>query len=332
MNQIILSILLLFTSSFFLFSQNSQDKNAEKRIPVILDTDASHGVDDQHAIAYLIYSQDIFEIKGMTSNTTDGTFIETNHKELEDVVKMCDAWGDFPLAIGVSGRFKDIRKNLNEASFDGKAAVDLIIEQAHANKNAKLIIIPIGMLTNIALAMEKDPTIIPKITVFWLGSPFPCWWKDPNQGSDMEAANYLFNSEVEFWIAPVCDGGNEIMVSKEEINTIMPGSGLHVEKAIPARGKAFTNFGDYSVELFKMVDRPSRPLYDIAPIASLKNRAWSQQDSVVAPLINEGHDGWAVRPGCSRMVTLFRHYDSDGVMSDFWETMNKPFVKSDRKE
>ena len=322
MKQLIILVFVFFMSVSYLTAQKST-----KRIPVILDTDASHGVDDQHAIAYLIYSQDIFDIKGMTSNTTDGTFIETNHKELEDVVKMCDAWGDFPLAVGVSGRFKDIKDHLNEPSFDGKEAVDLIINQAHANKNGKLVIIPIGMLTNIALAMEKDPTIIPKIKIFWLGSPFPCWWKDPNQGSDMEASNYLFDSDVEFWIAPVCEGGNEIMVSKTEINTIMPGKGLHVSPAIPARKKSFTNFGDYSVELFKMVDRESRPLYDIAPIASLKNLEWSQRDSVVAPLINDSHDGWAVRPGCSRMITLFRHYDSDAVMADFWETMKHPKMK-----
>lgn len=319
MKQLIISIFIVFTSVCITIAQEES-----ALIPVILDTDAAHGVDDQHAIAYLIYSQDLFDIKGMTSNATDGTYIETNHKELEDVVKMCDAWGDFPIAMGVSGRFKDIKNHLNDASFDGKAAVDLIIQQAHANKNGKLVIIPIGMLTNIALAMVKDPAIIPKIKIFWLGSPFPCWWVDPNQGSDMEAANYLFDSDVEFWIAPVCDGGNEIMVSKTEINTIMPGKGIHVSPAITARGKTFANFGDYSVELFKMVDRESRPLYDIAPIASLKNPGWSQQDSVVAPLINDNHDGWAVRPGCSRMVTLFRHYDSEAVMDDFWESMKNP--------
>ena len=317
-------LFLMLIPVWLTFVTQVSGQDNDKRIPVILDTDAAHGVDDQHAIAYLIYSQDVFDIKGMTSNATDGTTIETDHRELENVIKMCDAWGDFPVAKGVSGRFKDIRNHLNDPDFDGKAAVDLIIQQAHANKNGKLVLIPIGMLTNIALAMEKDPTIIPKIKVFWLGSPYPCWWVDPNQGSDMDAANYLFNSEVEFWIAPVCEGGNEVMVSKEEINTIMPGKGLHVDPPVEARGKSFTNFGDYSVELFKMVNKPARPLYDISPIASLKNPGFSQQDSVVAPLINKNHDGWAVRPGCARMVTLFRHYDSDAVMADFWKTMENP--------
>ena len=326
---ILLSLILMISlMGFSSFNKHTNSSSSQdQRIKVILDTDAAHGVDDQNAIAYLIYSQDIFDIRGMTSNATDGTTIKTNHKELEDVIKMCGAWGDFPVVKGANGRFKNIRKHLNESSYDGKAAVDLIIQQAHANKTGKLIIIPIGMLTNIALAMEKDPTIIPKIKVFWLGSPYPCWWKEPNQGSDMDAANYLFNSNVELWIAPVCEGGNEIMVSKKDINTIMPGKGVHVNPPIEARDKSFSNFGDYSVELFKMVNKPSRPLYDIAPIASLKNQNWSQQDSVVTPLINVNHDGWAIRAGCSRMITIFRHYNSKAVMDDFWETMKNPKLK-----
>jgi len=38
----------------------------------ILDTDANNELDDQHAIAYLIFNDDLFDIRGITTNRTWG--------------------------------------------------------------------------------------------------------------------------------------------------------------------------------------------------------------------------------------------------------------------
>ena len=40
------------------------------KIDVIFDTDANNEIDDQHAIAYLLLSDDVFNTLGLTTNTT----------------------------------------------------------------------------------------------------------------------------------------------------------------------------------------------------------------------------------------------------------------------
>jgi inosine-uridine nucleoside N-ribohydrolase len=41
------------------------------KIPIIVDTDANNELDDQHALAYLFFNSDIFDIKGITTNATN---------------------------------------------------------------------------------------------------------------------------------------------------------------------------------------------------------------------------------------------------------------------
>ena len=42
----------------------------DKRIRIILDTDTNNELDDQHAIAYLLVNQTVFDIEGLTVNKT----------------------------------------------------------------------------------------------------------------------------------------------------------------------------------------------------------------------------------------------------------------------
>lgn len=40
------------------------------KIRVVFDTDTNNELDDQHALAYLLFNQDIFKIEAITINTT----------------------------------------------------------------------------------------------------------------------------------------------------------------------------------------------------------------------------------------------------------------------
>ena len=42
----------------------------QKKIRVILDTDANNELDDQHAIAYMLFNSQVFNIEGITINKT----------------------------------------------------------------------------------------------------------------------------------------------------------------------------------------------------------------------------------------------------------------------
>ena len=62
----------------------AQDNN----LPIILDTDANNELDDQHALAYLFFNEDVFDIKGITVNTTyNGGDI---NKHYEEAIRIAD--------------------------------------------------------------------------------------------------------------------------------------------------------------------------------------------------------------------------------------------------
>ncbi|MEM9848188.1 MAG: nucleoside hydrolase, partial [Bacteroidota bacterium] len=123
----------------------------EQSIPVIFDTDANNEIDDQHALAYLFFNQATFDIKGVTVNATDnGGDISGHYAEAKRVMELCDVADEIPLFVGANADFEDIRTNLAAADFDGHAAVNFIIETAREARDEKLVLIPVGKLTNIA--------------------------------------------------------------------------------------------------------------------------------------------------------------------------------------
>ena len=48
------------------------DADDADKIRIILDTDANNELDDQHAIAYLLFNGDTFAVEGITVNATSG--------------------------------------------------------------------------------------------------------------------------------------------------------------------------------------------------------------------------------------------------------------------
>ena len=60
-----------------------------------------------------------------------------------------------PLFKGADQNYDDIHPFVNDDSFDGKDAVDFIIAEARRERDQPLVVIPVGKLTNIALALER---------------------------------------------------------------------------------------------------------------------------------------------------------------------------------
>ena len=66
----------------------------------------------------------------------------------------------------------------------------------------KLIIIAVGKLTNVALALEKEPSISKNIRLVWLGANYP----EPgeyNLDNDIPSMNYLLESDIPFEMVTV---------------------------------------------------------------------------------------------------------------------------------
>ena len=147
---------------------------SQKKIRVILDTDANNEIDDQHAIAYMLFSGDVFDVEGIVSNRTfNGGGVDRHTEEAQRVVDLCGCGDLIRVRSGADKSYDEISDSVFASSFDGSGAVDLIIERAHARDTRPLNVVAIGKLTNVALALKKDPAIASKIRVVWLGSgPF----------------------------------------------------------------------------------------------------------------------------------------------------------------
>jgi len=296
-----------------------------ERTRIIIDSDANNELDDQHAIAYVLLNPGTFDVEGITVNKTfGGGSIREQAEEAERVVKLCGRSPGVGVYEGATGGFREIRGNLDRQSFDGSAAVNFIIERAEARDSRPLVILAIGKLTNVGLALVRQPAIGKRIRIVWLGSNYP----DPgeyNFENDTAAVNYCLGIRVPMEIATVRYGASTgtaaVQASVDEIRARMKGKGPRIAQKVTGRhGGEFECFGDYSIDLFEHVSEKTRSLYDMAAAAIVKNPAWSDAVVIHAPRFQDGR--WIEQPANPRTIVIRENFDSAKIMRDFYATMD----------
>ena len=140
---------------------------------IILDTDP--GSDDALAFMLALSSPDI-DVRGITvvpGNVTADVGLE-NALRMVSLANRCD----IPVAAGaqhplfqklITAEFWHGKNGLanveippSKCKVDSRFGPDLIIQLVHASPH-EITLVPIGPLTNIALAVEKDPSIVPLV-------------------------------------------------------------------------------------------------------------------------------------------------------------------------
>jgi hypothetical protein len=322
-------ILTIFSS--LLICKSCTDRGIvqeDKGFPVIFDTDANNELDDQHALAYLLLNDQTFNVLGITTNATfNGGEIDEHVKEAQRVVDLV-GWNDKVQVIkGANGSFEEIRATLEEEEFDGYEAVDFIIEEAMKKRKQPLLLLPVGKLTNVALALEKEPAIAKKIRIVWLGANYP-GPGEYNLVNDTASMNYILKLDVPFEMVTVRygepSGTAAVKAKRKDIYVRMPGLGPVVEKPVTGRhGGTFTCFGDYSVDLFRHIthleDGCFRSLFDMAAVAIVKDPFWAEAKEIPCPLyIN---DVWVEQPANGRKITVWENFRTEAIMADFYATL-----------
>lgn len=307
-------------------AQPSEPDSSTAPTRLLIDTDANNELDDQHALAYALLSGEAFRVEGITVNRTDnGGDIDAQMAEARRVVRLTGLTGNVPILKGASGTYKDIAPAVGQENFDGAEAVNFIIEQAHASGNRPLVVVPIGKLTNVALALEKDPSIASEIRVVWLGSNFP-ESGEYNLENDPSAVNPVIESGVPFEIAVVRYGRSTgtfaVQTFQSEIRAVMPGLGPEVESPVRGRhGNTHTTFGNYSVALFDHVDQAARALYDVAAVSVIKQPGWATRRSV-GPYRLENGD-W-VQQESGPGIVIWELFYTSKIIQDFFDTLRHP--------
>lgn len=145
----------------------------ETAIPVIIDTDP--GTDDAMAILLALASPEL-DVRAFT--VVPGNV--TAPQALDNTLRLASLAGrcDIPIAAGarrpmaqrlITAEFvhggnglADVELPESECEVDPRFAPDLIIDMVHAAPG-EITLVPIGPLTNIALAVLKDPAIVPLV-------------------------------------------------------------------------------------------------------------------------------------------------------------------------
>lgn len=308
-------------------------------IDVIFDSDANNELDDQHAIAYMLMNQETFNVLGITTNNThNGGGIAGQSEEARRVVALMGPYGEgIEVYDGAEKSFEEITGTVSEPDFDGHEAVDFIIGKARRySATRKLTLIAVGKLTNVALAFQKAPEIIPNIRLVWLGSNYP----EPgeyNLVDDIPSMNYVLDTDVQFEIVTVRyrkpSGTAAVRVSRDQAVALFSGMGPHIDTPVTGRhGGEFCCFGDYSANLFqniKLGADGTRSLFDMCAVAIVKNPAWAEARTIPAPTMMDGK--WVERPENSHSVTIWENFDRIGIISDFTKTLCSENIQKEKK-
>lgn len=328
---------LVFVLIALIVAACSSDKKAKEpeKIKVIIDSDANNELDDQHALAYAFLNPDVFDVLGVTVNNTDNGFgIQGQYDEALRIIKLFNLEDSVPLYKGADKDYEQIAPHISESNFDGHTAVDFIISEAMKIKKGKLVLAPIGKLTNVALALLKEPKIKDKIRVVWLGGNYPSPG-EYNLVNDITAVNPVIESGVEFEMVTVRYGQptatDAVRVTPEEIEQHMAGKGPVSNNTIVGRhGGTFNRFGDYSKDLFDHANMhsypPSRALFDMVVLAVLKNPAWGTKHEIPAPkLVGQA---WEDQPENPHKISYWDGFDRDGIVNDLFTKMEETTPKN----
>lgn len=251
----------------------------EKKIRVIIDTDAACEADDPFAIAQALMSPKLV-VKGiLAEHFREADSTRRSYDEIKTVLEAMDT--DVPVFMGQSGPL--------ETDSAVSPAAQFIIDEANRlcdSSDAKVppcdkkpvYILCQGAITNVAMALRACPQIKDKIIIIWIGThgiqnigkPVP--FREFNAGNDVTAANEVLQSGAPIWLIP-SDVYSTISVTLAELK-------IKVEP-----------YGKIGYHLYhNMVD------YNLSDRAGwTQGESWSLGDS---PAI-----GVAINPGCGKFVT-----------------------------
>lgn len=282
-----------------------------QKINVILDTDTYNECDDQFALAYMLKSQDIFNIVAITvapysHKQRNETVISEQEKSYNEILKICN-WLNFDTTNKV---FKGAENYICNGYNEINDAVNKIIEIAL--KNDKTYIMAIGAITNVALAIKQEPKIIDKIEIIWLGGNEPNY-KDNlefNFKQDVKAVKTVFNSDVKLTILPCHNVVNNLMI---DVNTLKDKLENKSELCNYLMDR-FYNDGYHGVQ-------NKRVIWDISVIAYMINKAWFETKDVCCPIIKE--DTSYELTNNKRMITFVTKLDKDKIYEDLFKKLGE---------
>lgn len=285
------------------------------KVAMVLDTDTYNEVDDQFAVVQALLSPDKMEVRGLYAapfyNTrSDGPAdgMEKSYQEILRLLERLDVDYEGPVLRGSTRYLSDWNEPCESE------AADNLIEQAMArNENDEpLYVATIGAITNVASAILKQPAIIKRIVVVWLGGHAFHWphTREFNLWQDPQSARVIFDSGV-----PVVQ--IQVMGACSHMHTTIP----EIERYVEGKGA----IGDYLAETVKGYHEDhfawSKVIWDIAAIAYLIDASWTPSHLIHSPIVTD-QGTWSFDPTRHLIRTVY-HVNRDAIFGDLFTKLDK---------
>ena len=287
------------------------NKLSNKKINVILDTDTYNECDDQFALAYLIKSQDMFNIEAITvapysHKNHNVSILEGQDLSYNEILKICKL-----LNFDTNNKvFKGSMGYISNGYNDSNDAVNKIIEIAL--KNDKTYIMAIGAITNIALAIKKEPKIIDKIEIVWLGGH--SLLQDDNLEfnfrQDIEAVKIVFESKVKLTVIPCKNVASNLRTSIYELNYYLKDKSELCNYLI----ERFYNDGYHGIQ-------KSRIIWDISVVAYMINKKWFTSKNISCPNIKD--DTSYEMTVNNHKITMVNYMNANKIYNDLFKKLGE---------
>lgn len=285
----------------------------EKKIRVIIDTDAACEADDPFAIAQAIMSPKLI-VKGiLAEHFNEAGSTKRSYDEIKTVLDAMDV--DLPVFMGQKGPLQ-IDSELSPAD-------KFIIEESKRSDEKPLYILCQGAITNVAMALRAAPEIKDKIIIIWIGThgiqnigkPVP--FREYNSGNDVKAANEVLQSGAQIWLVP-SDVYTTINVSLAELK-------VKVEPYGKIGHHLYHNMIDYNLsERAGWTKGESWSLGDSPAIALAINPDCGKYVIETAPFINE--DTSSSLLANAPKIRIYTSIDSRFVLEDFFAKLKLFFA------
>ena len=178
----------------------------QKRVRVILHSDAKIEADDQYAIVHALLTPS-FIVEGIIAahfiqsisvkqGFVTGSTVEASYQEIQKILDLMQL-EEIPILKGVEGYMSSV------TDIKDSDGAEFIIQQCRTESNIPLFVLCLGGLTDVAAALMKAPDITEKMTIIWIGgAAYPKGGKEANLLQDIHAANVVMASGVKVWQVP----------------------------------------------------------------------------------------------------------------------------------
>jgi len=288
-----------------------------RKIDVILDTDAYNEIDDQFAIAYLLRSNDKLNTKAIyaapfynpnSDSAEDG--MEKSYHEIHKILKLAN------VNVDVFRGSKEFLPD-EQTPVMSDAARDLAEKANNYSPENPLYVVAIGAITNIASAILLNSAVAENIVVVWLGGHAHHFHDTAefNMKQDVAAARVVINSGVPFVQLP-CNG----VVSAFTI------SGPELEYWLKDKNELADYLARNTIKTAESYAKGTpwtRPIWDVTAVAWLLNEDDKFMLSHIIPAPLPSYDNLYSQNPNGIFMRYVYHINRDALLNDLFNKLLK---------